>query len=786
MFLALWADKQRESLPFLLIGSTGLMQMKRVLIACTLAWATGCFAFAASTAPLTDLHVIHALSNAAAAHHAPVAVQATVTYYRRYTRELFIQQDGVAIYVFLTKDFDLKAGDRVRVKGILQPSFHPIIQSDDITVLSHGPLPAPKPTNYYDLAHSLHDGEFVRVDALVRAADLITSHGVRSTYLHLLADGGAIDASVENDDPAPLKDLLDAEVEVTGVAAARFDSKMQQTGIMIHLNSVAAIQVVKRAGVDPWALPATPMDQIFSGYEVRDLTTRLRVHGTLTYYQPGAALVLQDGRRALWLTTSLNTPLTIGHVVDAIGFPDVHDGFLNLKHAAVRDTGVSAPVTPQPETWQSLSSSDNIIKGHIYELVSIEGQVVTEAREAAQDEYVLYSNGRLFTAIYHHSDKATLIPLPVMKDIPIGARVRVNGICVQLSSNPWNGPVPFNILLRDFDDITVIARPSPLNVRNLSVIAGFLLLVVIVVAGWGWALKAKVRSQTSKLATMADFEHSRSRTLEDINGTRPLNEILVDITSIVSARLNGAPCWCVLGNGQPVGAAPASSAGLQTLRADISSRDGAASGFLCAAISELSEAKSAQQLALTEGARLAALAVETRRHYSDLRHRSEYDLLTGTHNRFSFDRHLREALIQAGASASFMGLVYIDLDDFKQVNDAHGHHIGDLFLKESVLRMKHQLRSFDILGRLGGDEFAALLPVVHSRADIAEVAHRLERCFDEPFVLEGYTLHGSASVGIALCPEDGENADALLTVADASMYAAKFAKRKLEALASRS
>ena len=141
------------------------------------------------------------------------------------------------------------------------------------------------------------------------------------------------------------------------------------------------------------------MDTIFADYRVRDLSARVRVRGIITYYQPGAAVVLQDGARSLWVATERSDPLRIGDVADAYGFPEVHDGFLNLTHGEIQDSGVQAPIAPQPVTWLGTSLVDNMHFGHIYDLVSIEGQVVTEAREAARDEYVLDSNGHLFTAI---------------------------------------------------------------------------------------------------------------------------------------------------------------------------------------------------------------------------------------------------------------------------------------------------------------------------------------------------------------------------------------------------
>ena len=124
--------------------------------------------------------------------------------------------------------------------------------------------------------------------------------------------------------------------------------------------------------------------------------------------------------------------------------------------------------------------------------------------------------------------------------------------------------------------------------------------------------------------------------------------------------------------------------------------------------------------------------------YSDLVHRSEFDLLTDIHNRFSLDKQLEASIARAREDASIFGLIYIDLDEFKQVNDVYGHRVGDLYLQEVAGRMKRQLRTADLLARVGGDEFVVLVPMVHSRADVEEIASRLESCFDAPFQAEGY------------------------------------------------
>jgi GGDEF domain-containing protein len=312
--------------------------------------------------------------------------------------------------------------------------------------------------------------------------------------------------------------------------------------------------------------------------------------------------------------------------------------------------------------------------------------------------------------------------------------VRVTGICILENSDPYVAQVPFNILLRSDEDIEVIQNPSLLSVRNLIILAGLLLMVVIIVGIRGWALERKVRRQTAALAAL---ERRRGRILEDINGSRPLAEILEEITELVSFQLQGAPCWCDVDRWRPAGKLPAAAckACASFTKRFLPAPDRRWAPSLPPSIARQTLRQETEALSMAAG--LATLAIETRRLYSDLLHRSEFDRLTDIHNRFSLEKQLDAQIDEARLQATVFGLIYIDLDKFKQVNDSYGHQVGDLYLQEVALRMKRQLRPHDKLARLGGDEFAALVPVVRSRAEVEEIAQRLEHSFDEPFVLRG-------------------------------------------------
>jgi diguanylate cyclase (GGDEF)-like protein len=751
-------------------------------LAATLALAT--VTEAAPVAPLTTLHAIRALTNDEARQGVPVEFEATVGYSRGYENLLFVQDGADAIFVRPPTGAQLATGDRIVVQGITRASFRPLIVGNHLTLLRHGAQPKAVPATFDQLIRAEDDSSLVTVHAFVRAVDLVVAGGgnapIVSSRLQLVTEGGHFEANLDNHDPDALKGLLDAEIEITGAAAGKFDDKMQQTGIVLYVPSLASIHVLKRSSAGPWSLPVTPMDQILAVYHENDLTPRVRVHGTITYYQPGSAIVLQDGPKSMWIAVHTHEPLQIGDLADATGFPESRERLLTLTDGEILDSHIFQPIAPQAATWHQLGFwSSNSPDGHMYDLVSIEGKVVTEIREASQDEYVLETGDRLFTAIYRHPPASAAIP--PMRDIPLGSRVRVAGICVIVDANTVNPgeEVPFNILLRNFDDIAILASPSLLTVRNLGILVGLLLLVLLAVGTRAWMVERRARQHT---AASAYIERRRGRILEDINGSRPLTEIIEQITELVSFRLKGAPCWCQIADGARLGNCPKDLSRMRVVRQEIPARSGATLGEVFAAFDPLTRPRTLETESLTVAVGLAALAIETRRLYSDLIRRSEFDLLTDIQNRFSLDKCLNTQIEAAYQQGGIFGLIYIDLDDFKKVNDLLGHRIGDLYLQQVANRMKGQLRSVDILARLGGDEFAVLVPQVRTRADVTEIALRLERCFDEPLPVEGAILHPAASVGFALYPEDATTKDGLLSAADDAMYAAKNSKRRIRGM----
>ena len=152
---------------------------------------------------------------------------------------------------------------------------------------------------------------------------------------------------------------------------------------------------------------------------------------------------------------------------------------------------------------------------------------------------------------------------------------------------------------------------------------------------------------------------------------------------------------------------------------------------------------------------------------------AHYDVLTGLPNRVLIMDRLRQALIQARRGGGLVGMLFLDLDRFKLINDNLGHKAGDLLLKGVATRLQAVVREQDTVGRLGGDEFTIILPELHSPAGAANVAAKIIDSLAAPLPVEGHDLYVTASIGIAIYPTTGESPDVLIKNADIAMYQAK-------------
>jgi diguanylate cyclase (GGDEF)-like protein/PAS domain S-box-containing protein len=158
-------------------------------------------------------------------------------------------------------------------------------------------------------------------------------------------------------------------------------------------------------------------------------------------------------------------------------------------------------------------------------------------------------------------------------------------------------------------------------------------------------------------------------------------------------------------------------------------------------------------------------------------HLADHDALTGLPNRRLLEDRLTQALAMSQRNREHTAVMFVDLDRFKTINDSLGHAVGDVLLKEVSQRLVAQLRTGDTICRIGGDEFVLVLPQIKRTSDVAQVAHKVIEQLSQPVMVEERELVVTPSIGIAVFPEDGRDAETLIRNADAAMYHAKEAGR---------
>ncbi len=733
---------------------------------------------ASSSRILTNAREVHNLAPELAPHFR-AHLLGTVSYYDAGEHNLFIQDASGGVYVETSHPLPIAYGDLVSVDGATASSFRTDIAADPtIHLLGKGTRWPARPVTYDQLASGDEDSQLVVLRGTVRAVNLEQHENAPVVHLDVLMRGGEIEVyqpvSVIQDGGGLLfgrdgqPSLLDSEVEITGVAGGAFDTKSQLTGIIVYVQKASSIRVTKPAPVSPLSLPLTDIDTLFRYRLVQDQSERVRLRGVLTYYRPGDAAVLEENGSTVYVQTRETKPLSIGTIVDAIGFASSQEYAPSLRQAELFSTGQHGVITPREITFDEAMSglySDN--------LVAVTGLLVSQLRTATLETVTINVGGQLVTG--------RLARAGVLPQVRLGTRVRLTGICRILPGGPYRAPILFHIEMRDPADMQLLSTPSWFTVRHLLAVSGVVSLIAFVAASWALLLRHRVRQQTQRIERSMRIARSRSTLMEKISSGQPLSELIPQICSSANQLLPETTCiWQVAPNreGATVQSptAPAGNSGWSTYnQVDLVGLGNVVAGRLCfngaPSVSPAEESERAEVFTMiTE---VAQLAIEHCRLYEGLLHHSTHDPLTDLPNRRHCEDRLRLALGQAQASRSCVAVIYIDINRFKQVNDRFGHKIGDAYLRSIGGRLKEKLRSGDTVARIGGDEFLAIAPNLASQEEAQLLLERLQGCFEQPFSLEGQHLVGSASFGLACYPEQGENPEELKRYADHAMYLQK-------------
>lgn len=202
-------------------------------------------------------------------------------------------------------------------------------------------------------------------------------------------------------------------------------------------------------------------------------------------------------------------------------------------------------------------------------------------------------------------------------------------------------------------------------------------------------------------------------------------------------------------------------------------KDAAGNLFLVGVIRDITDRKRMEEELKRTAAELVQSNAELQLSADRMSHLANHDTLTGLPNRKLFQERLTQAIAWASENGQQVGLLFLDLDGFKQINDSFGHAIGDLLLKAVARRLTGCLRGSDTVSRLGGDEFTVILPAIPTAQDAARVADKILATLATPFGIQDQAIDITISIGVSLYPNLAQDAEELLKSADTAMYQAK-------------
>jgi diguanylate cyclase (GGDEF)-like protein/PAS domain S-box-containing protein len=704
----------------------------------------------------------------------PVHVQAVVTYYDSVAPNLFVQDATNGIWVDLrqSKVPPPKIGELLDLRGTLGTGFSPYLANPEWKVIGKSAPPNPLRLLYEQAATGSFDSQWVELEGVVRS--FVQQADGNVLVMDVATPTGTFKVRVPDYHAGFPLQLVDARVRFHGVCGAAFNRRNQLVAIHLLMPSINNLNVLEPAPTDPFAVEATSIARIrqFSA----DLTDvrRLKVLGIVTARFPGQGLFLMDSSGGLYAESQDGSPVQAGDEVEVIGFPAAGNYSPILKSAGIRPTGKH-----YNKQALEVSGTTALSGGVDAELVRIDGTLRSYRQHLRSQALVVETDD--------HITFEARFPLPVqLTPIAIGSKVRLTGICSVRAEENGN-PAEFELTLRTPEDIAVLTSPPWLSARRAASILSLLALVTAAVVGWLVVLRRRVRQQTTIIKTNLENEaalEERYRRIFERN-----------LTGLYVARSDGSILDCNDACARIFGFSNREELLKHRTEAELIARqfDGNARAEAAKAENSIVNAElqfrrvdgtwgwvlsSARFVEYKNGADTlieGALVDITDRKQAEQRVQflAYYDSLTALPNRTLLQDRLAKALASARRHKDKVGVLFIDLDRFKTINDSLGHSYGDLLLQELSQRLLALSREQDTVARLGGDEFLVVLSGIKDASDGALVAARISQAVNEPFTIHGQVLSVTCSIGISIFPEHGEDAETMIKNADAAMYSSK-------------
>ena len=671
---------------------------------------------------LTTAQQVHSLTYQDSLRRYPVHLRREqVLYYNPVLGNLFLRDSTRGVYVDMrgqpAKSF--QPGDILEITGVSGPGgYAPVVANATVRVVGKAPLPSPRLVSLDRLLTGAEDAEWVEAEGIVRSIEKstgITKYANQAaaggtTLLVTIATGaGRLDVIVQHADGVDQDSLIDAKVRVRGVMGPRFNENRQLTGIHMFAQSLAQFHVIQRGPLDPFSLPVREIHTIMRYSPDIVPEHRIRVRAVVTANRDGQLLSVADSTHGLFIHTMAAQELKVGDLIDVIGFPAMGDYTPVLEDVIYRKIGTQTPPVPV-----ALSPEQMFSGSADAQLIRIHGRLLKQSRSLQGGVLLISTGDRTFPAMLPSG-----LPADSFSALREGSLLELTGT-LQIEVFPNKTPKGAQLLLRSPEDV-VIVQQAPFW-TGTRMLAGFGILWLAVAAATTWIamLRRRVRAQNAALGKAEE----EARAISDL--ARAMQEVACERKFTTRVSTVGCDRIAQLG------------VSFNQMLSDLESGERA----------QQEAENKLQQQALT-------------------------DELTQLPNRRLLSDRLSQSVAFAQRENRIVGLLYIDLDGFKMVNDSLGHAAGDQLLLQVARRLRSRIRRADTLARLGGDEFTVLLNTLHSPQEAELVASNLLDSLGRQFVIEGHEIVIGASIGISVFPEHGSDSVTLLQHADSAMYAAK-------------
>ncbi|MGC1159150.1 MAG: GGDEF domain-containing protein [Acidobacteriaceae bacterium] len=649
---------------------------------------------------LRTAHQAHTLPTTEAIKGYPVHLdRAQITFYDPAIHALFIIDATDGIFVDTRGDQvpDLHAGDVVEMDAVSGPGdVEPVLLHPRFRILGNKRLPEAPLIGFDRLSTDFYDSQWVAIEGIVRSVrrpqevTYYAGHAASSSANLIVTVASGQDLmDVITLDPrgGDHSNLIDARVRIRAACGTRFNQRKQIIGVHLYMPDISYIQVLEPAPADPFSLPLSETSDVMRASQ-HERGHRVHVRGVVTSTWGPLQFTLMDANHGIFVHAEVPAAVSLGDLLDVVGFPSLGDYTSVLDEAIFRRSGVERP--PAPVT---LTAAQALTGDHDAEPVRVDGQLLYKSRTASEKTLLLTDGGTTFSA-------ALPADTPEGFDnLEPGSRLRITGICY-LEVTPSKTPKALKILLQSPAEVLVLQSPSWWTPRHTLIFASVLSAVVMVFIAWNVGLRRRVRAQTRVIRTQLDEAH--------------------------------------------------------TLRVQAESAHQAKSKSLADVLSLQHDLLVAQE---------------------KLRYQASHDVLTGLSNRGALLDLLRAEIERTVRTHSSMGLLMLDVDHFKPINDTYGHLVGDAVLKEIAHRIAQSIRSYDVAGRHGGEEFLVILPSC-DREQTAKGAERIRAAISSlPFLIAGSEISLTVSIGATVAPDAAQAETELLSLADLALYQAKSAGR---------